>query len=216
MVLEDIIIVQRDNFTIADKPACVSTVPDKTGHMDSLMSKLEIHHKHQLFPITRLDKVVSGLCLFAHSSKSASFFTKKLQNQKIQKTYIAIVEGKLEKEVGELVHFLKKHGAKTKVHDKEEKDTKKAHLAYTTILALDNYTVLKVTLETGRFHQIRGQFSHIGHSIKGDIKYGARRKNKDRSIHLHAYSMVLPGSDEVHIAPVPETDKLWLLASKAV
>lgn len=216
IILDDIIIVQREDYTIADKPAGMSIIPDKTSKGDSLLSRLQIMHGHLVHPITRLDKVVSGLCLFAHHTDAAATFTEQLQNGQIQKQYIAVVEGKPAKESDTLVHLLKKQGSKAKVVADDTPGCKRAELSYETLLHTDNYTVLEIKLVTGRFHQIRAQLSAIGHPIKGDVKYGARRKNQDRSIHLHAYSMSLPGIDETHIAPIQKEDTLWQLAAAAL
>lgn len=216
IILDDILIVQREHYTIADKPAGMSIIPDKTSKGDSLLSRLQILHGHLVHPITRLDKVVSGLCLFAHSADAAATYTKQLQSQQIKKEYIAIVEGKPSKAEDTLIHHLKKQGSKTKIVSEDAPEAKRAELSYETLLQTDNYTILKIQLITGRFHQIRAQLSAAGHPIKGDVKYGARRKNADRSIHLHAYSMTLPDTDETHIAPIQTNDTLWQLAADAL
>ena len=187
--ISDFILDQNNQYIIAVKPSGMPVVPDKSGD-NNLKNILEAYSKHDLHVITRIDRPVSGLCLFAKSKKSAQALTNQLMRQEISKSYIAIVEKVPEKEEGELVDFLvKSRNNKAIITSQDHKKAKKAVLSYSTISKLENYTILKIVLKSGRFHQIRCQLAHIGCPIKGDVKYGARRKNKDRSIHLHAYEM---------------------------
>ena len=110
------------------------------------------------------------------------------KNRKIKKTYYAITEKRPKKDSNQLTNFLKKNQTKNKsfVVDESNTKSKKAVLNYNIIRKLENYFLLEIILETGRHHQIRCQLSHIGCPIKGDVKYGAKRPNKDRSICLHS------------------------------
>ncbi len=114
-----------------------------------------------------------------------------------------------------LVHFLKRNPKQNKsyAHQKEVPDSKKAILEYQLLRELDNYYLLEINLETGRHHQIRSQLSAIGCPIKGDLKYGFDRSNKDASIHLHARELKFTHpvkKEDIHIiAPAPEGDALW-------
>jgi 23S rRNA pseudouridine1911/1915/1917 synthase len=111
-----------------------------------------------------------------------------------------------------LTHYLKKQGKQEKVFSEPTPGALEATLSYTCLNSSDNYTLLKIVPATGRFHQIRAQLSAIGSPIKGDVKYGFRRGNPDRSIHLHAQSLVFYHPVTHHRlafeAPVPE-DNLW-------
>ena len=126
-----------------------------------------------------------------------------------------MVKNKPESESGTLTHYLKK-GSKSKkslVYNDASKGGKKSILNYQVLKSLDNYHLLEVELETGRFHQIRSQLAAIGSPIKGDVKYGAKRKNQDRSIHLHARKLVFThpfNNEEITVvAEVPQNDNLW-------
>jgi len=119
-----------------------------------------------------------------------------------------------EKSEGQLIHYLRKNekANKTQVFEAPVKGGKKAILNYKVIGKSDNYTLLEIDLETGRHHQIRAQLAKIGSPIKGDVKYGARRSNKNRSIHLHAWKLSFqhPVTSETVdlVADMPE-DAIW-------
>ena len=137
-----------------------------------------------------------------------------LREKTINKTYWAIVKNKPQLEENTLTHYLKKNpkNNKSTAFKTETEGSKKAILHYKVIKELDSYYLLEIDLETGRHHQIRCQLSSIGSYIKGDLKYGAKRSNKDGSIHLHARKIEFthPVSKEniVVIAPTPE-DAIW-------
>ena len=209
--IDKLILHESEDYIILNKPATMSVVYDKTN-TKTLQGLVEDRYKRPVHPITRLDKVVSGACIFARSKESAQRLTDKLSRKEIDKKYVAVVEGKLESKEGNLSHFLRKKGSKTRVSDTDEPNSKKASLSYKVTAYLDNYSVVIVTLDTGRFHQIRALFSAIGHPIKGDVKYGARRKNRDRSIHLHSWKVGLDFDD--YYADLPTEDNLWLVASQ--
>ena len=141
--------------------------------------------------VHRLDRPTSGIIIFAKTSKSLSRLNKMLRDKTIQKTYLAITKNTPSKKEATLIHYVRKNPKKNKatVFIKETNDTKKAILHYKTIAQFDNYTALEIDLETGRHHQIRAQLSSINCPIKGDLKYGADRSNKNGGIHLHAYKI---------------------------
>ncbi|MDF1694306.1 MAG: RNA pseudouridine synthase [Saprospiraceae bacterium] len=211
--ISDYILDHNNQYIIAAKPAGLPIVPDKTGD-SNLKNILEAYSKHNLHIITRTDRPVSGLSLFAKSQNAAKDLSAQLKEGTISKSYLAIVEKAPSPDKGELVHYLSKgKNNKSIVVDENHKNGKKAVLTYSTVAHLDNYTILKVELKTGRFHQIRCQLAHIGCPIKGDVKYGARRKNKDRSIYLHAYELsfdhpVTKERKEYSVHPNPN-DTLW-------
>lgn len=164
--------------------------------------------------VHRLDRPVSGLVIFAKTSKALSRLNEMFKDKKLDKTYWAIVEKEPKKPADRLVHFLIKDEAKNKsrAYTEERNGSKRAALNYTLLAKGDNYSLLEVALETGRHHQIRVQLSTIGCIIKGDLKYGAKRSNKDASISLHSRKLdfIHPVSkDPISvIAPVPD-EKIW-------
>lgn len=207
------------HFIIMDKAAGTPTQPDKTGDM-SLLQLAEIYCKRRVHAITRLDRPASGLNIFGKTPDDVNYVRGLVEKEKFEKEYIAIVEGQIEKPENELEHYLfhNSKSRKAEISETEKDRYKQAKLRYSLISATDNYSILKVNITTGRFHQIRAQLAHIGHPIKGDVKYGARRANKDRSIHLLCYSMkfkVKASSKEIHsFAEINTEDSLWALTNE--
>ncbi len=164
--------------------------------------------------IHRLDRPTSGVLVFAKTSKALSRLNELFREDKVAKTYWAIVKNRPPKEEDTLTHYLIKNEKtnKSAAYDTEKPRTKKAVLHYRLIAASENYHLLEIGLETGRHHQVRVQLAKIGCPIKGDLKYGANRSNPDGSISLHArfISFIHPVSKEqISVAaPVPE-DNLW-------
>jgi len=164
--------------------------------------------------VHRLDRPTSGIIIFAKTSKALTRLNKMLRDKEIKKTYLAIAENKPQVKKGTLINYLRKNPKNNKaiVFNKETENTKKAILHYNTIKELDNYTVLEIDLETGRHHQIRAQLSRINCIIKGDLKYGAKRSNKNGGIHLHAYKIdfIHPVKKiEIKCIAKPPKDNLW-------
>jgi len=162
--------------------------------------------------IHRLDRPTTGVVLFARTSKGLERMNAAFKNRETQKSYWAIVEGRLEGSQT-LTHFLKKNpkNNKSTAFLKPEEGAKEAKLTYKTLTIGDRYSLVEVDLHTGRHHQIRSQLAAIGHPIKGDVKYGARRAERDKSICLHARSLKFehPTTKETVeiIASTPETFK---------
>ncbi len=138
--------------------------------------------------VHRIDRPVGGLVIFAKTSKALTRLNDMLRKGEIHKTYWALVEGHPEKDVDTLRNFLVSDGRmnKTFIANEGDNDAKESVLKYKTIAKGDRYTLLEINLLTGRKHQIRAQLSALGHSIKGDLKYGARRSNPDGGISLLA------------------------------
>jgi 23S rRNA pseudouridine1911/1915/1917 synthase len=202
------------NCIIINKPAGLPTQPDKTNDRSALDMVIK-YLGRQAFIVNRLDRPASGILLLAKTSNSAGKFSKLFQSDKVDKRYWVIVKNKPEKENGQLEHYLKK-GSKSKkslVFEDDKKGGKKAILNYELLKSLEHYHLLEIQLQTGRFHQIRSQLAAIGSPIKGDVKYGARRSNPDRSIHLHArkLSFVHPFNNEkVSFEAAPSNDDpIW-------
>ena len=162
----------------------------------------------------RLDRPVSGIVVFAKTSKALSRLNEMFKNKEVNKTYWAIVKNKPKQTEGTLRHYLVKNEKQNKSYpyDTEKPNSKLAILHYKLIAESDKYNLIEVNLETGRHHQIRVQLAKMGCSIKGDLKYGAERSNPDGGISLHArhISFVHPVSKEqIEVfAPVPD-DNLW-------
>jgi len=164
--------------------------------------------------VHRLDRPTSGIVVFARTSKALSRLNKMFAERETKKTYWAIVKNLPEKPKDRLVHFLKRNPKQNKSYANihEVPDSKKAILSYEVIKELNNYYLLKIALETGRHHQIRSQLSGINSPIKGDLKYGFDRSNKDGSIHLHARELTIlhPVKKELlSIVASPPNDPIW-------
>lgn len=164
--------------------------------------------------VHRLDRPTTGIVIFAKTSKALERLNKMLRDKTIDKTYWAVVKNKPSKPADTLINYLRKNPKNNKatVFNKETKDSKRAVLHYKTIKSLDNYYLLEIDLETGRHHQIRSQLANINCPIKGDLKYGFNRSNKDAGIHLHArkVNFMHPVKKEPIeiIAPTPK-DPIW-------
>jgi 23S rRNA pseudouridine1911/1915/1917 synthase len=157
---------------------------------------------------------VSGVVIFAKTSKALTRLNEMIKEGKIHKTYWAVVKNQPPEESGHLLHFLKKNEEKNKsyAYDKEVAGSRKAEMTYHMIGRSQNYFLLEVNLLTGRHHQIRCQLSKIGCPIKGDLKYGFARSNADASIHLHAREVTFThpvSKEEIKVVAVPPEDKLW-------
>ena len=164
----------------------------------------------------RLDRPVSGVVIFAKTSKALTRLNDMFRNQEIKKIYWAIVKEKPTDIEGRLEHFLLRNEKQNKsfAHDKMVPNAKLASLTYKMISHSDTYYLLEVHLETGRHHQIRCQLAKMGFPIKGDLKYGFSRSNPNGGISLHARNVefIHPVSQKLIqiTAPVPVDDKLWL------
>lgn len=185
--------------------------------------------------VHRLDRPTSGIILYARTSKALTRMNQLFKDKDIQKTYWAVTENSPKQEQGKLINWLKKNEKQNKSYvvkdgqglsaslevqnklDSErnrgaQRKAKKAELDYKILGHSDRYHLLEITLHTGRHHQIRCQLAHIGCIIKGDLKYGAKRSNKDASIHLHArkLSFIHPVKKEpVVIEAKPPSDPIW-------
>jgi len=215
-------VLYEDNHLIAINKTCSEIVQgDKTG--DTPLSetvkqwlKEKYNKQGNVFAgvIHRLDRPVSGLVVFAKTSKALERMNEMFREGEIKKTYWAIVKKLPPQTDGELVHYLVRNEKQNKSYtfDSEKQGSQKAILSYKLIGKSDNYFLLEIDLKTGRHHQIRCQLAKIGCPIKGDLKYGFDRSNKDGGISLHAreISFIHPVSKEpvTITAPIPE-EKLW-------
>ena len=215
-------ILYEDNHLIAinKKPSQI-VQGDKTGDKPLVeMVKEFIKEKYDkpgdvyLGIPHRLDRPVSGVVIFARTSKALTRLNKMFKEKTIHKSYWAVVKNMPPNESNTLIHYLKRNTEKNKsfAHDKEVPDSKMAELYYRIISTSQNYFLLEVILKTGRHHQIRAQLTKIGCPIKGDLKYGFDRSNPDGSIHLHArkISFIHPVKKElITIFAEPPDDVVW-------
>lgn len=187
-------VLYEDNHLIAvNKKSGDIVQEDKTGDTPlSEFVKTYIKNKYKkpgkvfLGTIHRLDRPTSGIVLFAKTSKALSRMNKQFKNQEVHKTYWAIVDSPPPNKTGTLDNFLKKNEKQNKSYITNKEKGKRSILNYKLLKKLDNFYHLEIKPKTGRHHQIRVQLSNIGCIIKGDVKYGAKRSNKDASIHLLA------------------------------
>ena len=215
------VIYEDNHIIIVNKQSGEIVQGDKTGDRPlSDIVKDYIKTKYQkpgavfLGVVHRLDRPVSGLVVFARTSKALTRLNKMFAEGEVHKTYWAIVKNAPREAEGTLEHWLVRNEKQNKsyAYDKEKPNTKKAVLKYRIIGHSDNYTLLEVRLLTGRHHQIRCQLAAMGCPIKGDLKYGATRSNPDGSISLMArrVEFVHPVSKETIIAEAPIPDEpLW-------
>ena len=201
-----LVVLYEDNHLIAVKKNAGDIVQsDQTGDKtlaEEVKSYIKRKYKKPgevfLGIIHRLDRPVGGVVVFARTSKALSRMNALFREKKMAKTYWAIVEEKPPFENGELVNWLKKNQEKNRSRaydDSEVKESKKAELTYRLLGRSRHYYYLEIQPKTGRHHQIRIQLAHLGCKIKGDVKYGAKRTNKDGSIHLFARSLVIHTSN---------------------
>lgn len=214
------VIYEDNHILVVNKTAGLLVQGDKTGDKSLLdLAKEYIKDKYQkpgavfLGLVHRLDRPTTGVIVLARTSKALSRLSQQFKERKTKKIYRAIVSGTPEAKAT-LKHYLKKKSLKNKSfhYPKNTPNTKKAILHYRSVKQLKSYHVLDIELETGRHHQIRAQLAAVGLHIKGDLKYGAKRPNKNGSIHLHALSITLihPTKKEemTFIAPTPN-DEIW-------
>ena len=165
--------------------------------------------------VHRLDRPVSGLVIFAKTSKALARMNEMFRNGEVHKTYWAISRNQPPKHEDTLTHYITTTERNNKSYASltPKKNAKEARLAYRYIAASDRYHLLEVNLMTGRKHQIRVQLAAIGCVIKGDLKYGDKRSNPDGSISLMArrvrFIHPVSGKEIYVTAPVPTGDNLW-------
>ena len=215
-------ILYEDNHIIAVNKSVGEIVQvDKTKDKaleDTLKDyiKEKYHKPGEVFlgVVHRIDRPVSGVVLFARTSKALTRLNEMFQEKTVEKIYWAIVKEKPPRTEDTLIHYLVRNTKSNKsyCYEKEAKGSKQAILHYHWLASSDVYHLLEIRLETGRHHQIRSQLATIGCPIKGDLKYGFPRSNKDGGISLHSRKVKLihPVRDEELVieAPTPE-DSLW-------
>jgi len=221
-------VLYEDNHLIAvNKPGGWLVQGDKTGDIPlSEYVKQYIKKRYKkpgdvfLGVIHRLDRPVSGVVVFARTSKALTRMNKLFHDREVDKLYWAITNKKPDPLEGELVHFLAKHTGRnvttayTNPKTIEKKKAKRSVLNYKMIARLGGHVLIEVNPITGRSHQIRVQLSEIGCPIRGDLKYGFNRWNEDSNINLHCrkLSFIHPVKKErITIKADPKRDSVWLV-----
>lgn len=219
--IKDQILFEDNHLIVVNKHPSQIVQGDKTG--DKPLSeivkdyiKIKYNKPGAVFlgVAHRLDRPVSGVVIFARTSKALTRLNSMLKDREITKSYWAIVKQIPPEESSHLIHYIYKDNKKNKsfIGSQKKKDAKKAELIYTHLSGSDNYHLLEIELLTGRHHQIRAQLAHIGCPIKGDLKYGYPRSNKNASIHLHARSVSFTHpvtKVNINIKANPPDDPLW-------
>ena len=201
------LLYQKKDVIAINKPVGVPSQPDKSGDRSAL-DYLQESTNRELHMLNRLDRPVSGLLLFVIRNKKA------IQYRISVKEYLALIPqiDRLPKKVD---HFIRRNGRtyKAEVLDSYQEGFRMAELEVEVVTHLERYTCVRLKTLQGRFHQIRAQLAAIGLPIKGDVKYGARRGNKDRGIDLHGYRLAISKGThkEIITAPINRDDILWHL-----
>jgi len=213
-------VLYEDNHLIAiNKKSGDIVQGDKTGDAPLCdFVKAYIKKKYNkpgevfLGTIHRLDRPTSGVVLYARTSKALTRMNEQFRNKEVQKTYWAVVDNPPPNNTGTLDNFLQKNEKQNKSYVTKNKEGKHAVLDFKLLKKLDNFYHLEVKPQTGRHHQIRVQLANIGCIVKGDLKYGSKRSNKDASIHLLAQKLefVHPVTKEsISIIALAPNDSIW-------
>lgn len=215
------VIYEDNHIIVVNKESGEIVQGDKTGDTplsdcvkDYLKRKYQKPGNVFLGVVHRLDRPVSGLVVFAKTSKALSRLNEMFRKGEVHKTYWAIVKNAPKEPSGRLIHWICRNEKQNKsyAYNSEVSGSKKAVLDYRLLASGDNYHILEIRLLTGRHHQIRCQLSAMGSPIRGDLKYGAQRSNPDGSISLLSrhVEFVHPVSKELVSldAPLPK-DNLW-------
>lgn len=206
-------------WLVAVKPAGIASEPEPTGEAD-MTALLREQTGAPVFPVHRLDKPTGGLLVYAKNAGTAAKLGKQITEGLFQKTYLAVIAGKPEKETDTLRDFLIFDRAKGKTFpaDADRKGAKEAVLSYTLMETVETdagtLSLVRVRLETGRTHQIRAQFSARGLPLVGDGKYGSRVRAKSPALWATALSFRDPATGkEVRAEYPPPDESPWQLFS---
>ena len=209
----DHVLYKNNQFIAFNKPSGIAVQADQTGDK-ALIDLGGIYTKSRLLLVHRLDRPVSGVVVFAKTTSAQQSLSQGFRERSISKTYLAVVKNPPPEQEATLVHYLKQDIKTNRsiILNEEQPDSLQSVLHYRTIAQSDHYYLLEIDLQTGRHHQIRAQLAAIGCPVKGDVKYGARRNNPDRSIHLHAWKLrfahPVDHSPVLIEAPLPQ-EALW-------
>lgn len=192
------IIFEDNHLLVVKKPPNILSQGDGSNDVDMLTllkEDLKIRYNKPgnvyLGLVHRLDRSVGGVMVFAKTSKAASRLSEQIRNRTFQKKYLAIIHGNPLKRKDRLIHYLLKDKKTNTVFavDQGVEAAKEAILDYEVIDKIQGYSLVKINLHTGRPHQIRVQFSSIGHPLYGDLKYGLKEDNKNQEIALFSHEI---------------------------
>lgn len=207
MNISDLILHNDHQIIALNKPSGVPSQEDKTGDT-SLHTMAQAYSKRDLFVVHRIDRPCSGVVIFAKNRTAAAALGEQFEANTLDKYYYAVVPKGIEPSSGELEHSIDKVASGKVKANKPGEQGRPAKLSYKLLEDIDNYSLLEVQPHSGRLHQIRAQLGAFGFPIMGDVKYGARRGNRDRSIMLHArrirFDHPTKGGEVIITAPVPE------------
>lgn len=219
------ILFEDNHLIIVNKNPGELSQGDRTGH-PTLADSIKYYLKNKYnkpgnvyLGIThRLDRPTSGIIMFCKTSKSLTRVNNMFKEKKVKKTYWAITKKIDSNKIIRLENFLKKNEKHNKSFvTSDVKNGKKSILNFKKIKSLDKYSLLEISLETGRHHQIRAQLSNYGYPIKGDLKYGFKRRNNDGSIHLHSRKIEFTHpvtKNKICLIACPPKDTIWNLCVK--
>ena len=188
------ILHETKDYIIVNKPSGLIT--EKNPYEDSLEDQVYIHLSETvknvfLGVVHRLDRVTSGVVLFAKKKSALKYFNAQFESKSIQKTYLAVIEGNLVNDKSSLAHFLRKDHKKkiAVIYETRESNSKPCSLSYKKVKQVNGLSLLEVKPQTGRFHQIRAQLSYIGNPIFGDEKYDSKNEYLKNQVCLHAWKL---------------------------
>ena len=189
------ILFEDNHLIIINKKPGILVQGDITGDISLIeITKDYIKNKYNkkgnvfLGLVNRIDRPTSGIVIFAKTSKALSRMNEILRNREIQKIYWLIISNKFALNNGKIEGWFRKNSKQNKSYffESQVTNSKFGSLSYKKLKALNNYCLVEVELITGRHHQIRCSFSELGYPVKGDLKYGSKRSNKDGGIYLHS------------------------------
>ncbi len=202
------VIYEDNHIIVVEKPVNIPSQGDKTGDKDMIsIIKEYLKEKYNkpgdvyLGLVHRLDRPTGGIMVFAKTSKAASRLSEQIRNNEFHKSYLCIVDGKMEKDKGTFEDYLYKNERTntSRIAKPNEKNAKKAILDYEVLKYNEeiNLSVIKINLHTGRHHQIRVQFASRNHALYGDQKYGTRGRGKQLALWAYSLSFKHPTTKEV-------------------
>jgi 23S rRNA pseudouridine1911/1915/1917 synthase len=213
-------ILYEDNHLLGVlKPGGMLTQGDRTGDVTALaLAKRYLKEKYKkpgavfVGLVHRIDRPVSGVLLFARTSKAASRLAKEFHARRVEKTYLAVVHGRMSEGAGELRSWIERDHKRSRLVPRPTAKAKEAGLHYRVLGCRGGFTLLELRPQTGRHHQIRVQLGGISHPVAGDLKYGAGQALPDKTIALHAARLAVkhPIRDEtVTVEAPPPSSGPW-------